>query len=190
MLLKTFFDYLLAIILLPILLPIIIILVLYSTLDTGEFGLFSQPRIGKNARVFNIYKIRSMKGDYESDVTTEKTHHITDFGSFIRRTKLDELPQIFNILLGHMSFVGPRPDVAGYADALKGDDRIILTVKPGITGPAQLAYRDEDELLNEQDDPEWYNDTVIWPEKVKINKGYVENWSFWGDINYIYNTVF
>lgn len=188
---KLLFDYFLAVILLPVLLPIIIILVIISTIDTQEFGLFSQERIGQFGRTFPIYKIRSMKGKSNSSfVTTSKTHQITPFGAFIRKAKLDELPQIFNILLGHMSFVGPRPDVKGYADELQGVDRIILKCKPGITGPAQIAFKNEEELLAEQENPLKYNDEMIWPEKVKINREYVQNWTFWADLKYIFQTIF
>lgn len=187
---KSFFDYALAIILLPVLLPLIFLLVLFASLDTGQFGMFPQKRVGKDARIFPIYKIRSMKGRSELSVTTESTHAITAFGKFIRKTKLDETPQIFNILLGQMSFVGPRPDVAGYADLLQGEDRIILSVKPGITGPAQIAFKDEEETLRRVDDPQRYNDEVIWPEKVRINKNYVKNWTFSRDLNYLILTIF
>ncbi len=187
---KTIFDYTLAILLFPFLFPVILILILVSTLDTGEFGLFSQTRVGKNAVLFQIFKIRSMKGMYEVDVTTDKTHKITGFGKFIRRSKLDETPQIFNILLGQMSFVGPRPDVPGYADKLVGEDRIILSFKPGITGPAQLAFKNEEEILNQQLNPLRYNDEVLWPEKVQINKDYVQNWSFSLDLHYLIKTLF
>jgi|SRR5690606_27589254 len=187
---KSLFDYVLAIILLPVLLPIILLLILIASIDTGQFGMFSQMRVGKNAISFPIYKIRSMKGRSDIAVTTESTHRITPFGRFIRKTKLDETPQIFNILLGQMSFVGPRPDVAGYADLLKGEDRIILNVKPGITGPAQIAFKDEEETLNQVENPLKYNDEVLWPEKVKINKNYVENWSFSKDLNYLVQTIF
>lgn len=187
---KSFFDYALAIILLPVLLPLILLLILIASIDTGQFGMFSQMRVGKNAQLFPIYKIRSMKGHSNIAVTTEFTHTITAFGKFIRKTKLDETPQIFNILLGQMSFVGPRPDVTGYADLLQGDDRIILSVKPGITGPAQIAFKDEEETLNRVDNPLKYNDEVLWPEKVKINKNYVENWTFSRDLNYLVQTIF
>lgn len=190
MIVKTLFDYLLALILLPILLPVILILVLISTLDTRSFGLFSQTRVGKNGQFFQIYKIRTMKGAYDVAVTTEKTHKLTSIGKFFRNSKLDELPQIFNILLGQMSFVGPRPDVPGYADQLQGEDRIILKVKPGITGPAQIAFKNEEEILVLQENPLKYNDEVLWPEKVKINKKYVQNQSFWSDLNYIFKTIF
>lgn len=187
---KTVFDYVLALVLFPILLPVILLLVLFASIDTRQFGLFTQERIGKNAKPFLIFKIRSMRGKSKSFVTTEKSHEITALGRFLRKNKLDELPQIFNILTGDMSFVGPRPDVKGYADELKGEDRIILSVKPGITGPAQIAFQNEEEILNQQNNPLQYNDEVIWPQKVKINRHYVENWSFLQDLKYIWQTIF
>ncbi|MDD3773049.1 MAG: sugar transferase, partial [Weeksellaceae bacterium] len=183
--LKILFDYLFALLLLPVCLPVIFILILIASIDTGEFGLFRQIRIGKNAKPFYIYKIRTMKGENESSVTSNKTHSITKTGNFIRNSKLDELPQLFNILLGQMSFVGPRPDVPGYADLLQDEDRVILSVKPGITGPAQLVFREEENILEKQENPLQYNDEVLWPEKVKINKTYIQNWSFCTDLKYI-----
>lgn len=187
---KHLFDYLMALIILPVALPIIIILIIISTIETGQFGLFTHKRVGKSARLFNIYKIRTMKGSNESDITTFKTHKITKVGSFLRNNKLDEFPQLFNILLGQMSFVGPRPDVSGYADKLEGEDRIILSVKPGITGPTQLAYKNEETILSLQKDPVLYNDEIIWPDKIRMNKKYVENWSFYKDLIYVLKTVF
>ena len=182
MLAKSIFDYLFALILLPVLLPTILILVIISSFDTKEFGIFSQKRIGKNGLKFTIYKIRSMKENAGKK-------RVTSFGRFLRKFKLDEIPQIFNILSGDMSFVGPRPDIAGYADELKGNDRIILSMKPGITGPAQLAFRNEEEILKKQENPLQYNDEVLWPQKVQINKKYVQNWSFSKDFNYIIKTI-
>ena len=185
---KFLLDYLVALAILPFIFPIIILLIIVATFDTGEFGLFTQKRVGKSATLFSIYKIRSMRGTYQSDITTEKTHDITRIGQFLRNHKLDELPQIFNILLNQMSFVGPRPDVPGYADELKGEDRIILTIKPGITGPAQIAFRNEEEILQNQANPLKYNDEILWPQKVEINKEYIKNWSFLKDLNYIFKT--
>lgn len=190
MALKTIFDYFLALLLLPILLPLILMFALVSTLDTGSFGIFKQNRIGKGGKPFEIFKLRTIKGKSDSYITTSKTHNITRWGNFLRKTKLDETPQLFNILMGQMSFVGPRPDVPGYADCLQGEDRIILSVKPGVTGPAQLKYKDEDEVLVLQTDPKQYNDEVLWPKKVAINRDYVENLSFLTDLKYIFKTVF
>lgn len=187
---KLLFDYLLAVIIFPVVLPMVIVLMIIATIDTKEFGLFTQKRVGKNANLFSIYKIRTMRGSNESDVTTSHTHSITTLGKFMRKYKLDELPQIFNILLNQMSFVGPRPDVVGYADELKGQDRIILTIKPGITGPAQLAYRDEEKILSQQENPLKYNDEIIWPDKVRINREYITNWTLINDLKYILKTIF
>jgi lipopolysaccharide/colanic/teichoic acid biosynthesis glycosyltransferase len=125
-----------------------------------------------------------------STVTTGKDQRITSLGRFWRKSKIDELPQLINVLKGDMSFVGPRPDVPGYADRLEGNDRVVLSVRPGITGPATLKYRDEEALLAEQNDPQKYNDEVLWLDKVRLNREYVENWSFLGDLRYIWETVF
>lgn len=188
MIFKAVFDFTFALILLPILLPLILILILISSADTGEPGLFSQKRVGKNGKIFNIYKIRTMEG--KTEPLLPDSNRITHFGRILRKTKLDEIPQIFNILSGEMSFVGPRPDVAGYADKLQGDDRIILTVKPGITGPAQLVFKNEEKMLEKQENPLQYNDKVLWPEKVKINKEYVLNQNFFSDLKIIFRTFF
>jgi len=186
---KVLFDYLLAFVLLIVLFPIILVLIIIATISTGQFGLFSQTRVGKNGKGFKIYKIRSMDMQSGDVVTAENDPRITKFGHFIRKTKLDELTQLYNILKGDMSFVGPRPDVFGYADKLVGDDRIVLSVKPGITGPATLFYKDEEHLLVSQSDKQKYNDEVIWPNKVRINKEYIENWSFVTDIKILFKTI-
>lgn len=167
-----------------------LIMWLVASLETGQSGIFAHQRIGQHGKPFKMFKIRTLKGEYDNPVTTESTHEITRFGRFFIRHKLDELPQLFNILNGTMSFVGPRPDVSGYADKLHPDDQIILTVKPGITGPAQLKYRNEIEILNNVDSPAQYNDEVLWPDKVKINKEYIENWSFGLDLKILFKTVF
>ena len=161
-----------------------------ATIETGQNGMFLHERIGKNGEVFKMFKIRTLKGNYDNSITTEQTHKVTNSGKIFIQYKLDELPQLLNILNGTMSFVGPRPDVAGYADKLEGDDRIILKVKPGITGPAQLKYKNENELLSESNNPEKLNDEVLWPDKVQINKDYVINWTFAGDLVYLWKTVF
>lgn len=185
--LKRCFDLILSILLFPIFIIPIIFLVLVSTLDTGQFGLFSQKRVGQHAKLFYIYKIRTLR--QEAHVLGQLNHSATRFGSFLREYKLDELPQIFNVLIGTMSFVGPRPDLQGFADDLEGEDRIILKVKPGITGPATLKYKDEERLLERQNDPEHYNRTIIWVDKVKINKKYVQNYSFYLDLVFILKSL-
>lgn len=170
---------------------VILIAVLIATIETKSFGLFRQKRVGKDGKIFNVFKIKTMKPveGMDTTVTTANDMRITKNGKFFRKTKVDELPQLFNVLFGSMSFVGPRPDVEGYADKLEGEDRVILSVRPGITGPASLKYRNEEEILAQQDNPKEYNDTVIWRDKVKINKEYIKNWSFRKDIEYILKTV-
>ncbi|SFV60847.1 FIG071646: Sugar transferase [hydrothermal vent metagenome] len=162
-----------------------------ASAETKSNGLFMQTRIGKDGRRFNVFKIKTMKAvqGVQTTVTTSRDRRITRSGAFFRRTKIDELPQLFNVLSGEMSFVGPRPDVPGFADELEGEDRVILQLRPGITGPASLKYKDEEKILSMQDDPEVYNREVIWPDKVAINKAYMQAWSLKKDIGYIIQTV-
>jgi lipopolysaccharide/colanic/teichoic acid biosynthesis glycosyltransferase len=163
-----------------------------ASVDTRGNGFFMQKRVGRDGRVFRVIKVRTMRDvpGMDSTVTTGSDQRITRLGRLWRRTKIDELPQLINVLKGDMSFVGPRPDVPGYADRLQGDDRVVLSVRPGITGPATLKYRDEEALLAAQPNPETYNDEVLWPDKVRLNREYVENWSFCQDMRYIWKTVF
>ena len=138
-----------------------------------------------------MVKFRSMSVSHGgSSVSVAGESRITPLGAKLRKYKLDELPELWNVLVGDMSFVGPRPDVPGYADKLVGEDRVILKLRPGITGPASLKYRNEEELLAGVDDPQTYNDTVIFPDKVRINKEYYYNWSFRKDIRYVFQTIF
>jgi len=162
-----------------------------ASLETRSNGLFMQKRIGWNGKPFKVFKIKTMKPiqGMKSTVTTANDSRITKSGVFFRKTKIDELPQLFNVLFGQMSFVGPRPDVPGFADRLDGEDRIILSVRPGITGPASLKYKNEEEILAKQQDPERYNREVIWPDKVRINKVYIREWSLQKDIGYLIRTV-
>jgi len=190
MIFKNIFDYILALILLIFLVGLIVLLIIICSFDTKQFGIFVQIRVGKNAKLFKIYKLRTMKGVSKSNITTSKDHNITPFGKFLRKYKLDELPQLFNIIKGEMSFVGPRPDVIGYADKLIGEDRVILSVKPGITGPAQIKYKTEEQLLAGVEDPVRYNDEVLWKDKVLINVKYVKEWTFKKDMTYLLYTVF
>ncbi len=189
---KIVFDYIMAITLLILLGWVIAILLLLSFFDTKEWGFFSQERIGKEGKIFKMFKIRTMIKQSENTnyITTILDTRITSLGKKMRKYKLDELPQLLNILLGDMSFVGPRPDVKGYADKLQGDDRIILSVKPGITSLASIKYREEEVILSKVEDPKKYNDEVIWPDKVKMNKDYILNWSFTNDLTILYKTLF
>ncbi len=162
-----------------------------ATIDTGKKGFFVQTRVGKDGRHFNAIKIRTIRDipSVDTTVTRADDPRITGLGRFLRKTKIDEFPQLINVLLGQMSLVGPRPDVPGFADQLQGEDRIILSVRPGITGPATLRFRHEEELLARQHDPESYNREVLYPEKVRLNRAYVEHYSFWLDIKYLYLTL-
>jgi lipopolysaccharide/colanic/teichoic acid biosynthesis glycosyltransferase len=190
-LIKRAFDIVLAIIGIFLTWWIMLIAFIIASIETKSFGLFTQKRVGKDGKLFRVFKIKTMKpvSGVDTTITTSNDMRITKSGKFFRDTKIDELPQLFNVLFGSMSFVGPRPDVEGYADKLKGDDKIILSVRPGITGPASLKYKNEEEILSKVDNPKWYNDNIIWPDKVKINKEYIKNWSLKDDIRYIIKTV-
>ena len=188
---KRVFDLFFSLLGLVIFITPILILMIFAGFSTKKFGLFSQVRVGEKGKLFKIYKIRTMKVHIpkEDFITLKNDDRITPFGKLLRKFKLDELPQLFNVLIGQMSLVGPRPDVPGYADKLKGNDRIILTVKPGITGPATIKFKDEEDLLSKQKNPKKYNDEVIWPEKVKLNKQYIQEWSLFNDIKCIVKTI-
>ena len=186
---KRIFDIIFSIIGLIIFWPIILIAWIIASIDTKSNGFFLQKRVGENGKIFTIIKIKTMKKNKGSSITTVNDSRITKSGKFFRKYKIDELPQLINILKGDMSFVGPRPDVPGYADKLKGDDRIILSIKPGITGPATLKYKNEEEILAKVKNPKEYNDKIIWPDKVEINKQYIRNWSLIKDIEYIIQTL-
>ncbi len=152
--------------------------------------LFRQQRVGRDGRLFTLYKFRTMRAAPDgSTVSVAGEERITPLGARLRRTKLDELPELWNVLIGQMSFVGPRPDVPGYADRLQGADRMILRLRPGITGPASLKYRHEEELLARVADPIRYNDEVIFPDKVRLNRYYAEHPSFGRDLQMIFCTI-
>lgn len=189
--LKRTFDVLLSAVGLLLSCWLILLAFLAASVDTRSNGFFIQARVGRGGRLFRVVKIKTMRPHASLDTTVTRSGdpRITALGRFFRKTKIDELPQLWNVLLGHMSFVGPRPDVPGYADQLTGDERAVLGVRPGITGPATLKYRDEEEILAAQDDPETYNREVIYPDKVQINLDYIRDWSLAGDIRYIWQTV-
>lgn len=187
--LKRSFDIVLTLFILPILILPVLILLAVATISTGKKGLFVQKRVGWRGDLFRLYKIRTLKGSVHKDVNDIKDNE-TRIGRWLRIHKLDELPQVINVLIGNMSWVGPRPDVPGYADKLEGEDRIILSIRPGITGPATIKYKNEDALLLTKHDPMKYNDEVIWPDKVSINKLYIKNWSLKKDVFYILASIF
>tara|TARA_Y100000816_G_C26077590_1_gene567443 strand:+ start:429 stop:944 length:516 start_codon:yes stop_codon:yes gene_type:complete len=152
---------------------------------------FSQERIGIYGNKFKIYKFRTMVvNNQKLNVTKLSDDRITSLGMVLRNNKIDELPSLVNVMLGQMSFVGPRPDVSGLYDNLNDDERKVLSFKPGITGPASLKYRNEERILDEVKDPVDYNRKIIFPDKVRLNIEYINNWSFFGDIKIIFKTIF
>lgn len=170
----------------------------------GGPAFFVQKRVGKGGKLFDCHKFRTMTVKHNgSTVSVAGDSRITPLGAKLRHYKLDELPGLWDVLIGNMSFVGPRPDVPGYADQLKGDDRRVLKLRPGITGPATLKYRLEDEMISEyvaqkqaagdkrdmQEIAVEYNDQVIYPDKVRLNKYYLDHYSFIKDIQMIVCTV-
>ena len=176
---KRLLDVLLSLILIPTLLLPVSILIILATIDTKIFGLFFQNRVGQYGKGFTIYKIR----------TYNRNGEVSKFSKKIRKYKLDEIPQILNILLGQMSFVGPRPDVLEVMSTLSKSDQIILFIKPGLTGPASLYYFNEEALLAEQEDPIAYTNQILTPKKNAINKDYIKNYHIFNDVNYIYKTT-
>ncbi|MCH2101936.1 MAG: sugar transferase [Planctomycetes bacterium] len=178
-LLKRLLDLLGALVGLTICSWLILACWLLATIDTRRNGFFLQQRVGRHGRLFRVIKIRSMREveNIATTVTAGNDVRITKLGAFFRNTKLDELPQLWNVLIGQMSFVGPRPDVPGYADQLRGSNAKLLHLRPGITGLASVVLRNEEELLNQQGDPQGYNDEVLWPAKVQMNLRYLEAYS-------------
>ena len=191
MIIKYFFDRIVSFVGLLFLWPVLIVVaVLIRMKMPGGPVIFKQKRVGLNGKLFTMYKFRSMTVAHGgSSVSVAGEARITPLGAKLRRYKLDELPELWNVLIGDMSFVGPRPDVPGYADLLLGDDRRVLLLRPGITGPASLKYRDEEELLAKVEDPVKYNDEVIYPDKVRINIYYLDHYSFIKDVQMIICTV-
>lgn len=188
---KRVFDFSVALLGLLLAWWLILLAFVAASFDTGSNGFFIQSRVGKDGKIFRVVKIKTMRPDNRTSTTVTRSGdpRITRLGRFFRKTKIDELPQLWNVLLGQMSFVGPRPDVPGYADQLTGVDRAVLSLRPGITGPATLKYRDEEEILAAQDAPEHYNREVIYPDKVQINLQYIREWSFTGDLRFIVETI-
>ena len=210
MILKWIFDRVVSLLGLLILWPVLLIVaILVKVKMPGGPAFFVQKRVGKGGKLFNCHKFRTMTVKHNgSTVSVAGDSRITPLGATLRHYKLDELPGLWDVLIGNMSFVGPRPDVPGYADKLTGDDRDVLKLRPGITGPATLKYRLEDEYLanarklvsdlnvnldlNSMSDQEvavWYNDNVIYPDKVRLNCYYYRHYSFIKDIQMILCTV-
>jgi len=188
--LKELFDYILASLALVVLFPLLITVGLIVGFTMGWPVVYTQIRIGQNGKPFKLHKFRSMKKiKSNTTVAASEQNRVTRFGKFMRKYKLDELPELWNIIRGDMSFVGPRPDVPGYADKLSGNDRVILQLKPGLTGAASLKYMYEEDLLAKQENPQDYNDKVIFPDKVLVNKKYMDRWTLWLDLKIIILTA-
>lgn len=190
--LKRIFDFSFSALGLLVLWPVLLICIVVARKSSGGSGIFKQARVGRNGKLFQVYKIRTMFAHGQtqgSTITVANDNRMTRSGKFMRKYKLDELPQLVNIVLNQMSFVGPRPDVPGYADVLSGADRRVLELLPGITGPASIKYVNEEEILHGRQNPEKYNDEVIYPDKVRINLDYLENYSLYKDILYILMTL-
>lgn len=188
---KRTFDLVVSCTGLIVLWPLIVLVAFAVRISSHGPVFFVQKRVGRHGRLFSCVKFRTMVigADKFGTITTATDSRTTSLGKLLRRTKLDELPQLWHVLTGSMSFVGPRPDVPGYADKLAGDDREVLDLRPGITGPATVHFRNEEQLLASVDNPQEYNDTSIWPMKVAMNKAYGRNWSLIGDIKLIVQTV-
>ena len=214
MMLKIVFDKVVSLVGLIVLSPLLLIVALLIKWKMPGPILFCQQRVGRYGRIFTVYKFRTMTVKAEASVASRNSEatsiasqeqsRITPLGEKLRRYKLDELPELWNVLKGDMSFVGPRPDVPGYADQLQGEDREVLLLRPGITGPASLKYRNEEDILEAVDKAlqkgrsglpmgittvQEYNDNVIYPDKVRLNRYYLHHYSFIKDIQMIVCTV-
>jgi len=190
-LVKRIFDIVAAFLGLLLFLPVILVIAMLIKIKMPGKIFFVQERVGKDGKLFRLIKFRTMVENHSGEVITVKgDKRVTPLGAWLRKYKLDELPELWNVLKGDMSFVGPRPDLPGYADKLTGEAREILKLRPGITGPATLKYINEEEILASVEDPLKYNDEVIFPDKVRINLEYLRNQSFFGDIRLILKSVF
>ena len=214
MMLKIVFDKVVSLVGIIVLSPVLLIVALLIKWKMPGPILFRQQRVGRYGRIFTVYKFRTMtvkaeasvasRNSEASSIASQEQSRITPLGEKLRRYKLDELPELWNVLKGDMSFVGPRPDVPGYADQLQGEDREVLLLRPGITGPASLKYRNEDDILEAVDEAlqkgrselpmgittvQEYNDNVIYPDKVRLNRYYLHHYSFIKDIKMIVCTV-
>ena len=189
---KRLFDIIFSLVGIVFLLPIFIVVSILIKIDSLGPVFFLQKRVGLNEDIFKIIKFRTMRVNHNNSltITLENDVRITRIGKILRKYKIDEIPELINVLIGDMSFVGPRPDVPGYADLLKGNNRNILKLRPGITSRASIKYVNEEQLLLGQQDPIAYNNDVIFPDKVKMNLNYYENNNIWIDIKIIFATLY
>ena len=191
---KRWFDVTMSLWGLVVFAPLLVVIALIVKSTSKGPVFYIAPRVGQFGKLFNLYKFRTMfvnaDKEKEGSITVDGDRRITPIGRILRKTKIDELPSLLNVLKGDMSFVGPRPDVKGYADNLTGKDRLILNLKPGITGPATLKYANEEDILATVEDPIRYNNEVIFPDKVRINLSYLDSLNLFTDLKLIINTIF
>ena len=189
---KRLFDIIFSFAGIVFLFPVFIIVSILIKIDSSGPVFFIQERVGQNGKLFKIIKFRSMKTNHSNSltVTLENDKRITRIGKKIRKYKIDEIPELINVFIGDMSFVGPRPDVPGYADLLLGENRNILKLRPGITSRASIKYANEEMILLNTDDPIAFNNDIIFPDKVKMNLNYYYNNNIWIDIKIIFATLF
>lgn len=188
---KRVFDFLVSLVGLVVLSPLFLVIILLIKWKMTGPVFYRQLRTGRYGKGFTICKFRSMRIDHDGNTTSVKGEsRITPLGARLRKYKLDELPELWNVLIGDMSLVGPRPDVPEFTDRLSGDEKLILELRPGITGPASLKYADEEEILASVPDPQKYTNEVIWPDKVRINLEYYRTRTFLGDFAFILKTIF
>lgn len=180
MIIKRLFDLFFSLLLVITLCPVLIVGCVLASIDTLSNGIFTQKRIGQYGVPFTIYKLKTIR---------PKTKKISSIGKLLRKSKIDELPHLFNVLFGTMSFVGPRPDLPGYYDKLEGEFKKNLELKPGITCEASIKYTDEEIILEKKENPLQYNDEVIFPDKLKMNLEYYNQQSFWLDIKILFRTI-
>ncbi len=178
---KRLFDFIFSLVFLLLFGWVIVVGYILASIDTQSNGFFLQKRVGQYGKLFTIYKLQTIH---------PKTQKISAIGQFLRKYKVDELPQFINVLMGNMSVVGPRPDIVGYYDKLEGEQRKVLNLKPGITSLASIKYANEEYLLSEQKEPLKYNDEVVFPDKVKMNLDYYYNRNFWIDLKIVIKTIF
>ncbi len=178
---KRLFDFIFSLVFLLLFGWVIVVGYILASIDTQSNGFFLQKRVGQYGKLFTIYKLQTIH---------PKTQKISAIGQFLRKYKVDELPQFINVLMGNMSVVGPRPDIVGYYDKLEGEQRKVLNLKPGITSLASIKYANEEYLLSTQKEPLKYNDEVVFPDKVKMNLDYYYNRNFWIDLKIVIKTIF
>lgn len=188
---KRIFDLVISLLLLIPLFPLILIGWTIASIETKKNGFFLQSRIGRFGKKFKIIKLRTMRDSscVTNHITVHNDPRITRFGRIFRKLKIDEFPQLLNVIIGQMSLVGPRPDVEGFADLLIGEYRSILHVRPGITGPASIYFRNEEELLSSVKCPAEFNREFLWSKKIYINFEYINKYKFTNDLIYLYQTL-